>query len=58
MLYSGYDTWTNNLSMSMMEPVSTSETSANYYKITRRNTQEESYLHTRRHENLKSHVLG
>jgi hypothetical protein len=39
----------------MMEAASTSETSVNFYQNTRRNIPEGSYLHTRRHENLKSH---
>jgi hypothetical protein len=39
----------------MMEAVSTSETSDNFYQTTRRNTPEHSRLHTRRHENLVSH---
>jgi hypothetical protein len=40
----------------MMEAASTSETSANFYQTTRRNIPEDSYLHTRRRENLKSHL--
>jgi hypothetical protein len=39
----------------MMEVAITSETSVNFYQITRRNIQDDSYLHTRRRENLKSH---
>jgi hypothetical protein len=39
-----------------MEAVSTSETSANFYQTARRNIPEDSYLHTRRRENLKSHL--
>jgi hypothetical protein len=39
----------------MMEAVSTSETSINFYQITRRYNTEDSNLHTRRHENLKSY---
>jgi hypothetical protein len=38
-----------------MEAVSTSETSVNFYQTTRRNIPEDSHLHTRRCENLKSH---
>jgi hypothetical protein len=38
----------------MMQAVSTSETSANFYQTTRRNILEDSHLHTRRRENLKS----
>jgi hypothetical protein len=41
----------------MMEVVSTSETSVNFYDTTRRNIPEDSRLHTRRRENLKSHYL-
>jgi hypothetical protein len=33
---------------------SISETSVNFYQTTRRNIPEDSYLHTRRRENLKS----
>jgi hypothetical protein len=39
----------------MMEAASTSETSANFYQTTRRTDTEDSHLHTRRRENLKSH---
>jgi hypothetical protein len=35
---------------------STSETSVSVYQTTRRNNPEDSRLHTRRHENLKSHM--
>jgi mannose/fructose-specific phosphotransferase system component IIA len=38
----------------MMEAASTSETSANFYQTTRRNIPEDSHLHTRRREQLKS----
>jgi hypothetical protein len=41
----------------MMEAASASETSINYYLTTRRNNPEDSHLHTRRRENLKSHVF-
>jgi hypothetical protein len=41
--------------MTMMEAVSTSETSVNFYPTTRRKIPEDSQLHTRRRENLKSH---
>jgi hypothetical protein len=37
------------------EVASTSETSVNLYQTTRRNNPEESHLHTRRRENLKSY---
>jgi hypothetical protein len=39
----------------MMEAVSTSETSVNFYETTRRNIPEDSHLHIRRRENLKYH---
>jgi hypothetical protein len=38
----------------MMETVSTSETQVNFYQITRRKNPEDSHLHTRHRENLKS----
>jgi hypothetical protein len=38
----------------MMEVVSTTETSVNFYQTTRRNTPEDSHFHTRRREKLKS----
>jgi hypothetical protein len=41
----------------MMEAVGTSETSVNFYQTTRRNIPEDSHLHTRRRENLKSHLV-
>jgi hypothetical protein len=41
----------------MMEAVITSETSVNFYETTRRNIPEDSHLHTRRRENLKSNLL-
>jgi hypothetical protein len=40
-----------------MEAVKTSETSVNFYQPTRRNNPEDSHLHTRRRENLKSHKI-
>jgi hypothetical protein len=40
-----------------MEDASTSETSVNFYQTTRRNIPEDSHLHTRSWENLKSHVM-
>jgi hypothetical protein len=40
-----------------MEAASTSETSVNFYQTTRRNNPEDSYLYTRRRENLKSHYF-
>jgi hypothetical protein len=39
-----------------MEAESTSETSVNSYQTARRNNPEDSHLHTRRHENLKSQI--
>jgi hypothetical protein len=39
----------------MMEAASTSETSVNFCRTIWRNNPEDSHLHTRRHENLKSH---
>jgi hypothetical protein len=39
----------------MMEAASSSETSVNFYQTTRRNIPED-HLHTRRRENLKSHL--
>jgi hypothetical protein len=41
----------------MMEAASISETLVNFYKTTRRNIPEDSQLHTRRRENLKSHIF-
>jgi hypothetical protein len=41
----------------MMQAASTSETSVSFYQITRRNNPEDSQLHTRRREDLKSHYL-
>jgi hypothetical protein len=38
----------------MMEAVSTSETSVNFYQTTQRNIPEDSHLHTRHRKNLKS----
>jgi hypothetical protein len=42
----------------MMEAASTSETSVNFYHTTWRNFLKDSHLHTRRRENLKSHLLA
>jgi hypothetical protein len=39
----------------MKEAASISETSVNFYQAARRNNPEDSHLHTRSHENLKSH---
>jgi hypothetical protein len=41
----------------MTEAASISETSVNFYQTTRRNNPEDSHLHIRRRENLKSHAL-
>jgi hypothetical protein len=38
----------------MIEAVSTSETSVNFYQTTRRNIPEDSHLHTRMHENVNN----
>jgi hypothetical protein len=45
----------SNIITLMMEAASTSETSVNFYRTTRRNIPEDSNLHTRCRENLKSH---
>jgi hypothetical protein len=39
-----------------MDAASTFETSVNFYQTTWRNIPEDSHLHTRRRENLKSHL--
>jgi hypothetical protein len=41
----------------MMEAESTSETSVIIYQTTRRYNPEDSHLHTRRSENLKSYLI-
>jgi hypothetical protein len=41
----------------MMKAASTPEMSVNFYQTTRRNIPEDSYLHARRRENLKSHPV-
>jgi hypothetical protein len=41
----------------MMEAASTSETSVNFYQTTRRYNPEDSHLHNRRRENLKSYLF-
>jgi hypothetical protein len=41
----------------MMEAVKPSETSVSFYQTARRDIPEDSHLHTRRRENLKSHQL-
>jgi hypothetical protein len=42
----------------MMEAASTYEMSVNFYQTTRHNNAEDSHLHTRHHENLKSNLVG
>jgi hypothetical protein len=42
----------------MMEAASASETSVNFYQTTGRNNPEDSRLHNRRRENLKSHIIN
>jgi hypothetical protein len=42
----------------MTEAASTSETSVSFYQTTRCNIPEDSHLHTRRRENLKSHLVS
>jgi hypothetical protein len=42
----------------MMETVRNSETSVNFYVSTRRYIPEDSKLHIRRRENLKSHTIS
>jgi hypothetical protein len=44
-----------SLCRGMMEAVSTSKTSVNFYQTTRRNNSEDSHLRTHRRENLKSY---
>jgi hypothetical protein len=41
----------------MMEAASTSETSVNFYQTTRSKNPEDSHIHTRRSENLKSQEM-
>jgi hypothetical protein len=41
----------------VVRKILTSETSVNFYDTTRRNILEDSHLHTRRRENLISHVM-
>jgi hypothetical protein len=41
----------------MMEAECTSETSVNFYQTTRRNNPEDSHLHNRRSDYLKSHKV-
>jgi hypothetical protein len=42
----------------MMEATSTFETSENFYQTTRRYNPEDSHIHTRRRENLKSYLVS
>jgi hypothetical protein len=41
----------------MMEAASTSKTSVNFHETTRRYNPEDSHLHSRRRENLKSYMF-
>jgi hypothetical protein len=41
----------------MIEAARTSETLVNFYQTTRRYNPEDSHLHTRRRENLKSYLM-
>jgi hypothetical protein len=41
-----------------MVALSTSETQVNLYQTARRDNPEDSHVHTRRRENLKSHIPG
>jgi hypothetical protein len=43
--------------VAVMEAAITSETSVNLYQTTRRKNSEESHLHTRRRENMKSQEI-
>jgi hypothetical protein len=42
----------------MMEAASTSQTSVNFYQTTRRYNPEDSHLHTRRRENIRSYLAN
>jgi hypothetical protein len=44
--------------IALMETASTSETSVKFHRTTRRNKPQDSRLHTRRRENLKSHLIN
>jgi hypothetical protein len=46
-----------NIMMMLIEAVRTYETSVNFNVSTRRYIPEDSELHTRRRENLKSHIV-
>jgi hypothetical protein len=48
---------TASIFRAVMEAVSMWETSVNFYEKTRRNIPEDSQLHTRRRENLKTHLV-
>jgi hypothetical protein len=48
--------WYSSIAL-MMEAASTSETLVNFYQTTRRYNPEDSHLHTRRLENLKSYLI-
>jgi hypothetical protein len=45
-----------NIIALMMATVSISETSVNFYEFSRRNIPEDSHIHTRWREELKSHL--
>lgn len=42
----------------MMKTVRTSEASVNFYETAGRNISDDRYLHSRRRENLESHIFG
>jgi hypothetical protein len=44
--------------IALMKAINTFETSANFYRTTRRNKPEDSHFHTRSRENLKPHNLN
>jgi hypothetical protein len=43
--------------MALMEAASSTEMSVNFYQTTRLTIPEDSHLHTRRREDIKSHLL-
>jgi replication fork clamp-binding protein CrfC len=47
----------SNIRALMMESASTSKTSVKFYQTTRHTIPEDSHLHARRRENLKSHQI-
>jgi hypothetical protein len=56
-VYSGKSLLTFQLRAPMNEAAGTSETSVNIYQTTRLNIPEDSYLDSRRRENLKFHII-